>query len=136
MVAVHVEHLELGGLRATQRLQELTYLTDTVGEGEGRGGGVASLGGGAYVFTAARSWLGGRHVLPSARDRLTVRGHTYVCTCYGVYCRKVRCMLVRELLVVVLTEAAACPESGGLHRSSTTGASSVQEVKNSSSFAP
>ena len=135
MVAVHVEHLELGGLRATQRLQELTYLTGTVGEGEGRGGGVASLGGGAYVFTAARSWLGGRHVLPSARDRLTVRGHTYVCTCYGVYCRKVRCMLVTEL-AVVLTEAAACPESGGLHRSSTTGASSVQEVKNSSSFAP
>ena len=40
MVAVHVEDLELGGLRATQRLQELTYLTDTVGEGEGRGSGV------------------------------------------------------------------------------------------------
>ena len=78
MVAVHVEHLELGGLRATQRLQELTYLTGTVGEGEGRGGGVASLGRGAYVFTAARPWLGGRHVLLSARDRLTVRGHTNV----------------------------------------------------------
>ena len=36
----------------------------------------------------------------------------------------------------MLTEAAACPESGGLHRSSTTGVSSVHEVRTSSSFAP
>lgn len=66
---------------------------------------------------------------------LSVDIRTYVRMYLFIYCRKVRCKLVREL-AVVLTEAAACPESGGLHRSSTTGASSVQEVKNSSSFAP
>ena len=54
------------------------------GGGEGRGGEAASLGRGAYVFTAARPWLGGGM---SSRQletgSLFVDIHT-VCTCYGI----------------------------------------------------
>ena len=157
MVAVHVEHFELGGLRATEGLEKLAYLVGEVW-GKGRGKGVSGGGGRGITWRGIRGRGEGHHEegYQGEGEGITWRGirgrgeesgeenleslskqvgslSMDTCTCSSTTEEDQECVHETD---VVLTEAAACPESGGLHRSCTTGASSVQEVKKSSSFAP
>lgn len=133
MVAVHVEHFELGGLRATEGLEKLAYLVGEVW-GKGRGKGVSGGGGRGITWRGIRGR--GEESGEENRESLSKQVGSLsmdTCTCSSTTEEDQECVHETD---VVLTEAAACPESGGLHRSCTTGASSVQEVKKSSSFAP